>query len=161
MKCIHRPLFTTVTLFLIFLVSVGAIVWALKTQNTTFDPLNYPLQHVTSVVDAADGPSVHAGDPVMVTAIKCNNFHSPVDVIGQLYWVEVDPKLPPIPDPNAAKVAQRQPGCTTIYYTNVPPPNVVALMSPGSIWRIMGVEHPTAPHSATTPWTTDNFVIAR
>jgi hypothetical protein len=142
---VTRPLAITLTVAVAVLTVVTvAIVLSLFTP----DPLgDYPLQQVIAVTDTA----------VIVEGTKCVDADEPIHVAGGYSWYSAD--TPGLVIGRVEVATIRQPGCTTVRYSNAYPESI----TPGT-WHLAGEECPINPNTGARNgrcrrWQTENFIV--
>lgn len=146
----------------------GSVVWAELRTPVKWDPLGeYPVQTILSRVPGVAGPAAQIDGPVDVLATKCNNTDHAVSVTTELAWKSVDPAGTAWS--RGTSLDQREPGCQSLRFDNVIPPEVRALMQAQldhgieePVWQIVGSETPVRDDGAEgveRRWSTQNFVI--
>lgn len=119
---------------------VNVTVWGYwYSESQTWDPLGeYPVQEVHSRVPNVDGPAVSLTGNVELrsTGTKCNDWPEPVDILGYLRWVRIEPRGLEIVTFNGIEDT-REPGCETFMFSNPLPDGLTE-----GVWQIRGREVP-------------------
>lgn len=153
---------------LAFALAVG--VWFHFLRTPPFDPLTYAPQHVEFIDDDGtlrvptvpgyDGPAVKVGDDVPVRGELTVDADDPVDVVGNIVWVSVEPGGRNCPL-GLSVPRSLEPGVFPRSYSNEMPQCVqreVATIGP-SLWLITGRVTVLAPGGVAKTWETEPFWI--
>lgn len=166
MTLVHRP-FTLakqdrLAAFALTLAVVGVIcalvffsLWATERSPTPWNPITSPraAQSVTN------GPVIHLGGTVDVTATKCAS--EAINVRGSTSWESIDaPSAVVFVSYGLGTYPQ---GCITRSFKHVIPPQVTALVDQGlSTWEIVGTDTPYRPdgtQGVPQSWSTQPFTL--
>lgn len=132
-----------------------------------FDPLRLPVQTVSDRVAGIDGPAVHIGDDLHVTATKCNYSGADLGITSVVSWQSVEPAGTTIPISANSSFLPGSPPCQVKVFANPMPPLVQertrALMAQGVTvvrWRIAAVVTPLGgPASVKRGWRTEDVQV--
>jgi len=152
---------------LLSMVVAGASFANTHRRPPPFDPLRLPLQTVSDRIDGIDGPAVHIGDDLHVTATKCNYSGADLGITSTVAWQSVEPGGTTIPISNNSTFLPGSPQCQTKVFSN-PMPQLVQdrtrdLMAQGVTvvrWRITAVVTPLGgPQSVKRAWVTEDVQV--
>lgn len=158
----HRAITTAFVLLVLAVVVavVFGVLFVLHALAPPFNPLYFPGEHTAT-------GTVHVGQDVSVTTVRCNRTKHPVVYHAVKSWESVSPLGSTIVVGESS--ATQPPGCTKYTFIDPQPPLVVSrtegLLSTGLksvTWRIVAVDTPEGhAHPVTVSWTTTNIVITK
>lgn len=161
---------TTAILVILAVFSIGAgiAVLPIELRSPTFDPLRLSVQQVMNRLDGVDGPAIHLGEELAVSAVKCNISGKDIGIEGKTRWVSVDPGGTVVEGTVGSGIRPASPECPEFHYSNKLPPAVVArteeLFAEGRTsvsWTYTGIETPLGLRGAPRVWSTEVFRIVQ